>query len=246
MHEIERRLTCPLRELFRTVGLKTNQRKRWLQRLADAQRFMKFRAKNKKLLIEIAAQHPLNGIQPGLEFQARLDRGIQLYKEWKKKGFDVEIYVPGSLHMHNGVQDKISLSQAGVNYLLEKAIPPKFVHGEDLNNIYKGEGATHKGVYCSGDECKVASDAFKTGGFGLLFSVLSPRQAQRKQVHYVANGVVPKIYPVSTPQFFHKAKIEAFESVPEVLRASDPTFQAADCQPAIRFRESRMPGYCLH
>ncbi|MBQ9769687.1 MAG: hypothetical protein IJW27_05730 [Clostridia bacterium] len=43
---------------------------------------MRRRKRNKNILIEVAAQHPLkDGLYPDEEFTARLDRAIELYKE---------------------------------------------------------------------------------------------------------------------------------------------------------------------
>ena len=51
-----------------------------------------------KVLIEVAAQHPLINGKPGEEFEHRLKKGIQIYNAEKEKGNNPIIYVPGSLH----------------------------------------------------------------------------------------------------------------------------------------------------
>ena len=57
------------------------------------------KSENKKILIEIAAQHPLkNGKEPGEEFENRLLKGIELYKREIEKGNEVIFYIPGSIH----------------------------------------------------------------------------------------------------------------------------------------------------
>lgn len=58
----------------------------------------------KKILVEVAAQHPLKkGKFPGEEYAKRLDIVRELIGE------DVYIYLPGSLH----VPDEVSLNEAG-------------------------------------------------------------------------------------------------------------------------------------
>lgn len=58
----------------------------------------------KKILVEVAAQHPLGeGKFPGEEYTKRLDIACELMEE------DVYIYLPGSLH----IPDEIPLSEAG-------------------------------------------------------------------------------------------------------------------------------------
>jgi hypothetical protein len=123
-------------------------------------------------LIEVSAQHPLvGGTRPDEEFGVRLERGKELRDELMGRGFRVELYVPGSRHKHDGVPDLVSLSSAGTSYLIDSGIPSEVIHGDDLNERYKGAA----GVYGSADECFVAASYFKDGEFGLLASVLGFR-----------------------------------------------------------------------
>jgi hypothetical protein len=52
----------------------------------------------------------VDGIAPGEEFAARLRVGMELYDRFRTAGAAVEIYVPGSRLMADGIEDKISLS----------------------------------------------------------------------------------------------------------------------------------------
>ena len=132
------------------------------------------------VLIEVAAQHPLfEGDKPNAEFMNRLDFVITLLESLKPD--KVNIYVPGSRHSYNGVDDKISLSQAGKEYLVSKGIDEHLIISEEANKKYKGDG----GVYNSADECYVASRLFKEGDFGTLISVCSPNQVMRKTFNYI-------------------------------------------------------------
>lgn len=86
------------------------------------------------VLIEVAAQHPLKSDgTPGEEFSRRLDMGIELYHKVKNEGKRCRIYVPGSLHMHEGIEDKLSLSESGKDYLREHGIPVGDIYGNTPN-----------------------------------------------------------------------------------------------------------------
>ena len=112
--------------------------------------------KNNKVLIEVAAQHPLVDGKPGEEFEYRLKKGIQIYNNEKGKGNEPIIYVPGSLHsIRNNSKwkiDKRTLSEAGRMYLIENGIPAKDIRADEANERFKEDG-----VYNSGDECLVAT-----------------------------------------------------------------------------------------
>jgi hypothetical protein len=212
-------------------------RQEWEKRYEKAKQFMQSRSGIKKILIEVAAQHPLyQGIYPNEEFSQRLLRGKELYLQNKKNGFKVEFYVPGSRHMHEGVTDKISLSKAGVNFLLKQNVPKNIIHGEDLNKKYKNKN----GVYNSADECFVASSYFKDNDFGHLYCVLSPLQIYRKALHYIWMGVVPLFYTAPTALTFHNYIKEVYDLIPYV-RDIDPDLQSEDSYYANLWRKERIP-----
>lgn len=213
-------------------------RAEWDRRLQEAKRFMAERAQlSTKTLIEIAAQHPLiHGREPNEEFSNRLTLGIELFRLARKEGREVEVYVPGSRHMHEGIVDEISLSAAGRDFLLAHAIPSEAIHGDDLNQRYKGED----GVYNSADECFVAASYFKDGGFGNLLVIESPGQLQRKAMHYTWFGVYPLQYTAPTLNSFHDPVKEAFEDIPYV-RDIDPSCQGNDSLYGNKTRRDRNP-----
>lgn len=211
----------------------------WNTKLELARDLMALRQKQPRALIEVAAQHPLDdGVRPGPEFSARLDRALELHATLRAAGRDVEFYVPGSRHMYRGVADKISLSRAGCDYLIAQGIPAVGVRGEDLNRRYKGAD----GVYNSADECFVAASYFKdTGDFGSLHSVLSPGQLHRKMLHYIDFGVLPLAHTAPTSDSFHNYIHEAFFELPYVL-LEDPNLQSPDSPKARRLRAERRPA----
>lgn len=218
-------------------------RERWTERLQGALQAVRARHAVGSDLIEVAAQHPLiDGIHPDHEFTARLERAAELYRASVAAGRHAEIYVPGSRFMDNGVEDRITLSAAGSRYLLERGIPAASVHGDDLNERYKGAGVPQPGVYCSADECFVATRYWTDGGFGRLLSVVSAGQLLRKMLHFVAFGVYPLMYSAPTLEAAHDPVAEALLMIPDVLM-EDATLQAADSRRAIAFRRSRMAGY---
>lgn len=215
------------------------KREAWDTHFADAKRFMEERAASStKTLIEVASQHPLvDGKYPNDEFAKRLDLGYKLYHEAKKKGHEVEIFVPGSRHVYEGVADEISLSEAGVQFLREEGIPREAIHGEDLITRYKGK----EGVYNSADECFVASSYFKDGDFGRFIVVESPGQLQRKALHYIWFGVNPMAYTAPTAEAFHNPIQEVFETIPHV-RDVDPSAQGVFSSWRLGSRAQRDPG----
>ena len=191
-----------------------------------------------KVLIEIAAQHPLiDGLYPNEEFQKRLNRGIELYNSEIMKGNSVEFYIPGSVHMLNGVADKCSLSDAGKNYLLSKGIPAEVIRGEDINLHYKG----NEGVYNSGDECFVVSGYYKDGNFEKLYSVCSPCQMYRKILFYLSFGVYPHTDTEPTEESWHNYIGDIFFAIPCVTTI-DHTWQSQSSKYFIDTRLTRNPN----
>ena len=188
-------------------------------------------------LIEVAAQHPLkNGDKPSKEFAIRLDAAIELYKKIVDNGGSADIYVPGSRHSHNGIDDKISLSKAGFFYLKERGIPEECILGEKENEKYKGEN----GVYNSADECFVASEIFSNGDYGQLYCVCSSNQLLRKKLFYIAFGVIPRYYTADSSILSHDDMYEIFEAIPDVI-LNDHTWQEKNSVNGNRTRNERTP-----
>lgn len=244
-------LSSSLEDIFEDEN--TPRRLWWQEQLHKAKLFMETRKDQTGVLIEVAAQIPLlEGFRPGPEFTARLDRGAALFEQLSSEGRHVEIYVPGTRHKKDveiesrPEEDKVSLSAAGTFYLLNKGIPASCLHGDNLSDWYKGpySGAAHLGVYCSADECFVAGSYFKEQPiFAMLLCVASPHQARRKELHYVANGILPDMLPTEATSFHHDPTTEITKSIPSVLANEDPTFQAKDCELAAFFRRRRLSGY---
>lgn len=169
----------------------------------------------KKVLIEIAAQHPLkNGREPGIEFKSRLLKAINIFIKEVEKGNEVIFYIPGSIHCitnQNGekVQDLISLADAGKEYLVKQGIPKELIRANDANELYKGK----QGVYNSGDECYVASRLYKYENCNKLISVTSPVQVFRKAMFYNEFGIQPQMYSVPIENTFHNYVGELFWSL---------------------------------
>lgn len=191
------------------------------------------------ILIEVAAQHPLepNGT-PGVEFSKRLDMGYELYRRNKAENIRCKFYVPGSLHMYNGVVDKVSLSESGRKYLIEKGVPSEDIYGEDQNVKYRGMD----GVYNSADECFVASQIWKNEGFSELICVCSPVQSMRKTAHYIAFGVFPSVLTCPSPELFHDYVYEMFTALPYVLY-EDSDLDPKKSKLAREHRVNRKPGF---
>lgn len=214
-------------------------KKYWADRYACAQEYMSERETLfDGVLIEVAAQHPLkNRSLPNKEFEARLNKAIELYHQYKQSGDDVIIYVPGSRHRVENIADDISLSEAGVNYLLSKGIPSDHLLGESENNRYKGE----HGVYNSADECFVASQIFKNGQYKKLICICSPNQIMRKTMLYIEFGCIPLCFGVTTEKMYHKNIVEEiFGSLNHVLYV-DHSWQDPNSHWFNYFRNTRKP-----
>ena len=211
--------------------------RRWQQASIRAARFMKGRAAGTDVLIEVGAQHPLDqGVRPGSEFRSRLDEAHSLFLKFSTEQ-TVELYIPGSRHSTMGVADDITLSTAGVQYLMDRGVPGTSLHGDDLNDYYMGAD----GVYCSADECFVAAQYFTDNPrFGTLLSVVCPFQLTRKTLHYIHFGVVPTFIPVIASPDFHDATSEATEAIPYVL-ITDASCQGETSSYAARVRTERSP-----
>jgi hypothetical protein len=241
------KLTCEPETLFKDPSIEAPER--WMTWLKSARDLVASRKNEKSILIELGAQHPLqDGVRPAPEFQARLDKGVELYKTYTAQGYHVEIYVPGSRHMEKGVEDLVSLCDAGVIYLAQHGVPAKALHGEDLNDAYKGHysDAPLKGVYSSADESYVACRYYQEKGFGRMVTICSPIHMQRQRLHSLANGVLPEMVTIFVESFYHKAETEMTVDLPLVLNAKDPTLQAIDSPRGLEFRKLRMPHFDGH
>src|SRR5262245_60896095 len=209
----------------------------WKRKYEIALEFMRSRQHSSGSLIEIAAQHPLiDGTIPNEEFEKRLLLGKSIYEKERAQGQSVQIYIPGSVHVHNGIKDKISLSRAGRVFLEGKGVPGEDLFGEALNEKYK----PGKGVYNSADECYVASCYFKDSEFGRLISVCSPAQMMRKTIHYIEFGVLPLNYTAPVCESHHNYFYEIFEAIPYALFV-DPSMQGEDSIKANEIRNQRAP-----
>ena len=195
-----------------------------------------------RVLIEIAAQHPLiDSLYPNDEFKARLDMGIYLYHKLLKEGYDVIIYVPGSLHKNpDGLISKVSLSDAGCSYLIKNGLPREILRGNEYNSKYDKERA-YPGVYNSADECFIASKIFndKKENFSKLICICSPNQSIRKTLFYIDNEVIPLVYTVPVLNSFHNVIGEVYDCIPYVLEV-DHNQQELGSKEAIRTRNERM------
>jgi len=218
-------------------------RQLWEQKLANSRAAVAAREGTAKVLIEVAAQHPLiDGVTPGEEFAARLRFSIDLFRQLTAAGAAVEIYVPGSRLMDNGLEDKISLSAGGCAFLRANGVPDRMLHGDDLNDRYKGPATAQPGVCCSADECYVAACYWRDGGFGRLASIVSVGQMHRKLLHFIEFGVYPFMHTVPTFVSAHDPVHEAMQMIPAVLY-DDPDLQGPSSRQAIAFRRTRLPGY---
>lgn len=189
----------------------------WSKKYKEAQNHMQQASNNEGILIEVAAQHPLvDGKYPNEEFKKRLDLGIKFYEENIHRT-SVKIYIPGSRHQINGKADEISLTKAGKNYLLSKGIPEEDIFSEESNEKYRGE----YGVYCSMDECYVASRLFKDNNMRELYSICSPAQMMRKVLCYIYFGYIPHMYTAPCDEMFHNYIDEIFKVIPHLLEDSE-------------------------
>lgn len=188
------------------------------------------------MLIEVAAQHPLVcGEYPNEEFEKRLLLAIDLYKEEVAKGKSVHIYVPGSIHMDNNTIDKISLSEAGKNYLIKNGVKPEVIYADEMNMKYKG----NMGVYNSTDECYVASKLFDEMKFSELHCVCSSAQMMRKMLSYIRFGCVPYMHTVSCDEMYHNYIDEIFRYIPILIEDQDAL--QGNSEEAERLRKLRKP-----
>ena len=212
---------------------KSDQEQYWINKREIAKAFMQERKDLDKILIEVASQHPLNrGESPKEEFKTRLDTAVKLSKELGEK--KVWFYIPGSRHKHNGVEDKISLSEAGKNYLLDNGVNANNIYADDANSKYKGE----QGVYNSADESFVASQLFKDENFGRMICVCSPYQIMRKAFYYLEFGIIPECYSVPCKDMYHDPISEYFGSLHHTV-IEDHNWQCEESEAARNSRIDR-------
>lgn len=213
----------------------------WKDAYSTAKQNMSTRKDRKGALIEVAAQHPLvDGELPNEEFEKRLLKAIDLYKQLSAEGKTVKIYVPGSIHKDKGVIDNISLSEAGKRFLIKQGISKKDILADEMNKKYKGK----EGVYNSTDECYVASQIFEELKYGELHCICSPAQMVRKVFSYIHCGYVPQIHTVSCDNMYHDYVDEIFVKVPNLLK--DRNILDDDWEEAKETRRLRKPNNKAH
>lgn len=186
----------------------------WDRLYDEALEFMDSVRPNLGTFIEVAAQHPLkDGLTPGPEFTARLEAAAELY-HLEDNPVKCHIYVPGGKHKQGDVEDKVSLSEAGITYLHERClIPLNCLHGQE-DNLRITHGA---GVFNSDDECYVSSFLFKESGYGRFICVCSPGQMMRKALSYLKYGCLPDFHTVSVPHSHHRIPWEACVGIPKMV-----------------------------
>lgn len=211
---------------------------KWKEFYKIATENMSKTTKNSGILIEVAAQHPLiERMKPNEEFEKRLLLAVQLYKDETTKSKNVYIYCPGSLHMDNGIADKISLSEAGKKFLISQGIPENHIYGDEMNSKYKG----NLGVYNSSDECYVASKIFEDMNYKELHCICSSAQMMRKVFSYIRFGYIPNIHTVSCDNMYHNYLDEVFKNIPSLLKENN-AFQG-DSKIADMMRKARNPNF---
>lgn len=171
--------------------------------------------KDGKVLIEVAAAHPLINGEPKLEFEERLLQAIELYNHEKNKGNDPIIYIPGSLHYIENREtgekkvDAEPLSEAGKKFLIKHGIPEEAIRANMSNLDYKEE----EGVYNSADECYVATRIANDEQCKRIISIISPVPIYRNALIYNELGFNPEIYAVGTEELNHNYIGETFWSL---------------------------------
>lgn len=168
------------------------------------------------VLIEVAAQHPLTeNDAPGQEYCNRLNEAARLFNYYHTRGYKARLYLPGSLHRG----DKLSLSEAGEKYILDNIIAEDIkvhhIYGNKFNKMYKSEG-----VYCTEDECEVATKIFLKEKFTDIISICSPAQLLRKSLMYINFGIIPQMrsVPIQDPsELWHDYVAEACHLIPDFL-----------------------------
>lgn len=206
--------------------------KEWSEKVKAAKQKMKAAKENGEyILIEVAAQHPLvDGIYPGEEFKGRLDEALRIANDRE----DVRFFVPGDLHCHNGIKDKIPLSDAGKNYLVEKGIPDEFIYTiHDISSLL----GHAESIYNSTDECRVAAEIFSKYNFSKLICVCSPAQLMRKMFSYVGIGVYPEMHTFCCDNMYHDYIEEFFRAIPIVV--NDKGMLTGDSNEARRLKKER-------
>ena len=211
----------------------------WEKKRDVARKYMEERrGRFDKVLIEVAAQHPLYMLRfPNEEFKARLDFAANMYNQLERKGVCVQIYVPGSLHKYDGITDAVSLSESGKDYMISQhGIPAHDIYGDDINLKYKGVD----GVYNSADECYAASCLFRDEMFGRLICVCSPYQTMRKTFFFMEFGLLPECYGIAAHAMFHDPVSEYFGSLHHTVY-EDHDWQDSSSEAFINSRKERMP-----
>lgn len=208
----------------------------WSLKRDSAVKFMRERRTSfSRVLIEVAAQHPLyDGKVPNREFASRLDYAVKLRERLVENGIDVYLYVPGSIHSEDGIADLVSLSQAGKEYLVSQGVSPDCIYADDMNEKYKGSD----GVYNSADECFVCSKIFKNHRFGRLLVVCSPYQIMRKTFFYLEQGLLPECYSVPGENFYHDVVSEYFHPLLTTVY-EDHSWQGRNSRMFVMTRKER-------
>lgn len=140
----------------------------------------------KTQIIEVDAIAPLSrGYYPVSEYLHRLDKCVELFTG------NETIYVIGKLC----VGDKISLAEAGKEYLLTKGIPEDSIKTID------------SGIFTNDDGSRIICNNNPNTGVSVICSSV---QSFRKYFLYVENGIVPNIVNTDLHVGPHAYAIEFF------------------------------------
>lgn len=187
-------------------------------------------AASTEVFIEVAAQHPLKeGLYPDWEFEARLHEAVKRLLD-PKTHLDnphlhpkqVHIYVPGGRHKKDGVEDKVSLSEAGITWLKEHdcGLHTQLHGGDELNRRL----TNGRGIFNGEDECDAAVRMFKELKAGRFICICSQGQMMRKALAYIQRGYYPEF--VVLPGRHHNPVWEAFHGIPRLIGTGEAMSEA--------------------
>ena len=200
-----------------------------LEKQARLSSLIRFQREGKKMLVAIKAQHPLNEDgTPGLEYEKRLEKALEVANLLKAKDYEVDFMTFGGVHEGHKT---MTLAEAGANWLAD--------HGVDAMHI-----STNPVVFSGNDEDRLAAEAFaKDENYRQLHVVMSAGQWDRARLYFIYMGWQPEFHPVtfleadpnhsSVCELWGPWAVPAFAEGPEAIAEATEKIRARHLAEAI-------------
>lgn len=171
----------------------------------------------KKALVAIKAQHPLNSDgSPGVEYERRLKKALEVAYMLQNQGFFVHFATFGGIHVGN---DSVTLAEAGRDFLKahDKVLRDSQIH-------------VFPEAMSGNDEDRLATECLEKGEYNELHVVMSDGQYPRARLSFITLGLYPEFHPVvmldETPHHSFVCELYGHWAVPAFAKSTEEVQRA--------------------